>query len=86
MQKLPLLGYFVYITRSWWDPFCQEISWCPTGWTYDGEICEEQNDVTCSNGKALVDGKCVCPTGSAENSDGVCEPQKCTSGLETGKK
>lgn len=58
---------------------------CPTGWTYDGEICEEQNDVTCSNGKALVDGKCVCPTGSSESSDGVCEPQKCVSGLETGK-
>ncbi|KAI0532797.1 cystein rich protein [Xylaria digitata] len=63
---------------------------CPTGFDFDGQQCKE----TCKNGKALIDGKCVCPKGTTENSDGTCEkkpepekcePGKCTSGLESGK-
>lgn len=62
---------------------------CPTGFTYDGKLCKE----LCKGGKALVNGKCVCPKGTTENSAGTCEktPEpgacedgECTSGLETG--
>ncbi|KAI1364157.1 cystein rich protein [Xylaria arbuscula] len=64
---------------------------CPTGFTYDGKICTE----VCENGKTLVDGKCVCPKGTTEGSDGTCEKSpdepgkcddgECSSGLESGK-
>ncbi|KAI8632143.1 cystein rich protein [Xylariaceae sp. FL1651] len=60
---------------------------CPTGFTFDGKICKE----FCKNGKALVDGKCVCPEGTTESSDGTCkekdkpESTECSSGLESGK-
>ncbi|KAI8946171.1 cystein rich protein [Xylaria longipes] len=64
---------------------------CPTGFTFDGQQCKE----FCKNGKALIDGKCVCPKGTTESSDGTCEktpdePGKCddgecSSGLESGK-
>ncbi|KAI1166441.1 cystein rich protein [Nemania serpens] len=63
---------------------------CPTGFTFDGKICKE----FCKNGKALVDGKCVCPKGTTESPDGTCEKKpepencedgECTSGLESGK-
>ncbi|TGJ78616.1 hypothetical protein E0Z10_g10145 [Xylaria hypoxylon] len=58
---------------------------CPTGFTFDGQQCKE----LCKNGKALVDGNCVCPKGTTESPDGTCqkkpEPGKCTSGLESGK-
>lgn len=62
---------------------------CPTGFTFDGKICKE----FCKNGKALVDGKCVCPKGTTESPDGTCEKKpepencedgECTSGLESG--
>jgi hypothetical protein len=57
---------------------------CPTGSTYDGQICKQ----VCANGKLLVDGKCVCPEGTTEASDGTCKSkakEDCSSGLETGK-
>ncbi|KAI1426123.1 cystein rich protein [Xylaria sp. FL1777] len=64
---------------------------CPTGFTFDGQQCKE----FCKNGKALVDGKCVCPKGTTEGDDGTCEKTpdepgkcddgKCSSGLESGK-
>ncbi|KAI0444140.1 cystein rich protein [Xylaria telfairii] len=63
---------------------------CPTGFTFDGQQCKE----LCKNGKALVDGKCVCPEGTIEGPDGTCKkPDKpghcdggeCSSGLESGK-
>ncbi|QPG93798.1 hypothetical protein C2857_002537 [Epichloe festucae Fl1] len=58
---------------------------CPTGFEWDGILCKQ----VCKNGKELVDGKCVCPPGQGEGSDGNCEvkpkPPRCDSGLETGK-
>ncbi|GES59422.1 cystein rich protein [Aspergillus terreus] len=63
-------------------------SCCPTGSSYDGEKCKP----VCKNGKQLKNGKCVCPKGTVEQDDGTCkkkkkdeDPDKCTSGLETGK-
>lgn len=63
---------------------------CPTGFAYDGKQCKK----LCENGKALVDGKCVCPKGTTETSDGTCEKKpdepgkcddgECSSGLESG--
>ena len=58
---------------------------CPTGQVYDGKVCKPADPV-CNNGKALVDGKCVCPTGEVEAADGTCEkPGECDSGIVTGK-
>ncbi|KAI1820151.1 cystein rich protein [Xylaria intraflava] len=55
---------------------------CPTGFHYDGKICKS----FCKNGQMLVDGKCVCPSGTTEAADGTCKPKsKCSSGLEYGK-
>ncbi|KAG6000654.1 hypothetical protein E4U21_005257 [Claviceps maximensis] len=42
---------------------------CPTGMEFDGTICK----LTCKNGKVLVDGKCVCPEGLVEGTDGQCK-------------
>ncbi|RJE26902.1 Cysteine-rich secreted protein [Aspergillus sclerotialis] len=60
-------------------------SCCPTGFSFDGERCKEKKK--CSNGKRLVNGKCVCPKGTTEADDGTCQKdeKECTSGLETGK-
>ncbi|PHH93041.1 hypothetical protein CDD83_1743 [Cordyceps sp. RAO-2017] len=54
---------------------------CPTGFKYDGKVCK----AVCSNGKQLVDGKCVCPVDQTEGPDGVCRPRTCDSGLVAGK-
>ncbi|KJZ80452.1 hypothetical protein HIM_00302 [Hirsutella minnesotensis 3608] len=58
---------------------------CQIGHKYNGTVCVKPD--FCPNGKVLVNGKCVCPTGSAETSGGTCEPstQTCSSGIETGK-
>lgn len=69
---------------------------CPTGQIFDGKDCKPNTPVTpptpempetttCPNGKTPVGGKCVCPMGTTEASDGTCQPEGCTSGLTTGK-
>lgn len=60
---------------------------CPTGQTFDGKTCKSPVPPTpqCKNGKTLVDGKCVCPSGQTEGPDGTCQAQKCSSGLVTGE-
>ncbi|KAL4898254.1 hypothetical protein BDV59DRAFT_197188 [Aspergillus ambiguus] len=68
---------------------------CPSGWTWDGRLCQTPTvapSPTCSNGKVLVDGKCVCPRGQTERADGTCAVAAqtpgapvCDSGLTTGK-
>jgi hypothetical protein len=71
------------------DSYCGYY-FCPTGFTFDGKICKE----LCKNGKALDDGKYVCPKGTTESLDGTCEktpePEKCelgtcSSGRESSK-
>ncbi|KAI1175607.1 hypothetical protein F4777DRAFT_578915 [Nemania sp. FL0916] len=64
---------------------------CPTGCDFDGKACNQ----VCKNGKALVEGKCVCPKGTTEGEDGTCKKPEtkpgecddgeCDSGLEAGK-
>ncbi|KAJ2985386.1 hypothetical protein NUW58_g5557 [Xylaria curta] len=62
----------------------------PTDFSYDGKQCKEK----CKNGKALVDGKRVCPKGTTGGKDGTCQkesepeprkctPDQCTSGLKS---
>ncbi|RYC55557.1 hypothetical protein CHU98_g10652 [Xylaria longipes] len=59
---------------------------CEIGFTWDGQQCKK----VCQNGKSLVNGKCACPEGTMEGSDGTCKETskptagKCSSGLEFG--
>lgn len=55
---------------------------CLAGSTFDGKMCKREEK--CANGKQLVNGKCQCPKGQQEASDGTCKTAKCTSGIETG--
>ncbi|KAL2126571.1 hypothetical protein VTI74DRAFT_661 [Chaetomium olivicolor] len=68
---------------------------CPTGQVYNGNKCKKpdspQPDV-CKNGRVLVNGKCVCPAGTMEASDGTCKPSggnsgpnECSSEVQYGK-
>ncbi|OTA70605.1 hypothetical protein K449DRAFT_393597 [Hypoxylon sp. EC38] len=53
---------------------------CPTGLSYDGIRCS----ALCKNGKVMVDGKCICPPGTAPTADGGCKrPTGCDSGITT---
>lgn len=77
------------------------FSCCPEGSIFDGKVCDPPDppkptptpdpkppvpDPThCVNGKQLVHGKCVCPTGTKENESGVCAPASCASELSYGK-
>ena len=61
-------------------------SCCPTGQIFDGTNCKNPTPPApvCQNGKVLVDGKCVCPSGQVDGPDGWCQVVKCESGLKTG--
>lgn len=63
------------------------FSCCPTGQTYDGKVCKVATppEPVCINGKALENGKCVCPSGTSEAAEGHCAPVKCSSGIKSGK-
>jgi len=59
---------------------------CPRGQEFDGEKCKDPPPV-CTNGKVLVDGKCVCPAGTVEVADGSCQkpkPPACSSEITSG--
>ncbi|KAG4442112.1 hypothetical protein IFR05_002398 [Cadophora sp. M221] len=58
---------------------------CPIGKTYDECTGVYKPTVTCPGAEILVNGQCVCPSGTYQTSPGVCETLKCSSGVQSGK-
>jgi hypothetical protein len=68
---------------------------CAVGQIYDGSVCKAPGKVVgpgkvtenanCTKGEVMVNGNCVCPTGTSRDSDGTCQPLECTSGIQSGE-
>ncbi|KAH8587869.1 hypothetical protein B0O99DRAFT_525998 [Bisporella sp. PMI_857] len=60
---------------------------CPIGQTYEEctQTYKPPKPVTCPGAEILVNGQCICPSGTYRSSTGVCEVLKCSSGIQTGK-